>query len=289
VILATLLMVVAPAPRGSLEVEASEPGAELFLDGRDLGQVTPAVVEDLLPGEYAVTVRKGNRFGEGLVEVRPDQRVGLHLRLSRRANLSVDSTPPGAEVRVDGFARGTAPLELQSLSDGPLEVVATLRGYRATRLTVSAEETAAHLELEREAWAVTWSLVWPQFELSHRFTDDLWWGGRLSGAELGIAPLQCGFEVGVYGAATVLLHKRFDEPQDGWGLELYAGPSVAYASHVANNSACTYQNDPFLGAVLGTAGRFGPLEAHVEVRSGLFGGKFGFFIVPSLALRHTFG
>ena len=119
-----------PLP-GRLAVGTGEVrGAEVFVDGRAVG-ATPLAGVDAEAGERVVAVR-----AEGYVEFRTrltiegrgvEQRLDVSL-VANSAPVTFDSVPPGATVRVDGRALGTAPLTAK-VSAGERAVELALAGY----------------------------------------------------------------------------------------------------------------------------------------------------------------
>jgi TonB family protein len=69
--------------------------------------------------------------------------------------VSVETTPPGATISVDGVVRGTSPLDVPGLALGPHEVKAELKGFAAStesvELTAEASTPKLSLTLSRTA------------------------------------------------------------------------------------------------------------------------------------------
>ncbi|HEY7954862.1 MAG TPA: PEGA domain-containing protein, partial [Polyangia bacterium] len=94
---------------GAVAIESDPPGAHLIVDGNDTGKLTPAELS-LASGKTAeVTLRKDG-FNQERLEVsgpRAGEREVYRARLplSREvAALTINATPPGATVTVDGMA-----------------------------------------------------------------------------------------------------------------------------------------------------------------------------------------
>ena len=112
-----------PAP-GTLVVQSSPAGVEVFVDGVSRG-TTPAKVE-VPAGSHILELR-----GRGVPRVIPFQvaagaQVSQYLEFADTPTtgmLVVHSQPAGANVTVDGVARGVAPLTLEGLASGDHEVV----------------------------------------------------------------------------------------------------------------------------------------------------------------------
>ncbi len=65
--------------------------------------------------------------------------------------LSVRSRPPGARVFVDGEDRGTTPLSLRDLGEGPHEVILYMPDYGAYRYVVEGRTGRIFVDMEAEA------------------------------------------------------------------------------------------------------------------------------------------
>ncbi|NUM81312.1 PEGA domain-containing protein [bacterium] len=58
---------------GQITVRSNIPGWPVFINGKNTRTVTPAVLDNLKPGEYVVTVEKGNRRFESKLVLSPNQ------------------------------------------------------------------------------------------------------------------------------------------------------------------------------------------------------------------------
>jgi hypothetical protein len=114
-----------PVPElGTLLVQSSPAGVEVFVDGVSRG-MTPASVS-VSAGSHILELR-----GRGVPRVIPLQvpaggQVSQYLEFADTPTtgmLVVHSQPVGANVTVDGVARGVAPITIEGLSSGDHEVV----------------------------------------------------------------------------------------------------------------------------------------------------------------------
>jgi hypothetical protein len=114
----------ADAAMGTLDVQSSPAGVQVFIDGENRGQ-TPARLS-LKPGAHILELR-----GRGVPRVIPVNvaaggQVSQYLEFAdtpSTGQLQIQSQPAGARVSVDGVDRGVAPLTVSSLSPGDHEVV----------------------------------------------------------------------------------------------------------------------------------------------------------------------
>ena len=121
----------APPAMGALSVQSSPAGVEVFVDGVTRG-VTPAKIA-LTPGSHILELR-----GRGVPRVIPLQitsgaQVSQYLEFAESPTtgmLVVHSQPAGANVTVDGVARGVTPLTVEGLASGDHEVI--LQGATGT-------------------------------------------------------------------------------------------------------------------------------------------------------------
>jgi serine/threonine-protein kinase len=136
---------VVPRPeKGALYVESPK-GASVEVDGKMWSVPAPVELSGLQPGPHKIKLTLEN--GAALAEVTSEVAGG---------KLHVESTPPGAFVKVDGAALGAAPLDTQALLVGPHTIDLELQGYvtahvQATAKGGATEPVAATLEKEKVA------------------------------------------------------------------------------------------------------------------------------------------
>jgi hypothetical protein len=125
----------AAANGGSLRIIASEPDAEIFVDGEDKGK-SPASVSNVHAGEHIVEARKPKfKSVQQTVRVTEGQNAVVQLKLDLappdrpHAGLKVQSPVPNAEVFLDGSSLGKAPVDRGDLDPGKHYVVVHKDGY----------------------------------------------------------------------------------------------------------------------------------------------------------------
>jgi hypothetical protein len=114
------------AAMGTLDVQSSPVGVQVFIDGEERGQ-TPARLS-LKAGAHILELR-----GRGVPRVTPINvtaggQVSQYVEFADTpvtGQLQVQSQPAGAKVQVDGVDRGVAPVTVPNLTPGSHEVVLT--------------------------------------------------------------------------------------------------------------------------------------------------------------------
>jgi tetratricopeptide (TPR) repeat protein len=108
----------------AVRVTSTPEGADVFLDDEPAGR-TPTRA-DVSPGLHRVRlVRHGYTPWHGVVDAEQEPDVTRTLEPLRLATLIVDSDPDRADVVVDGYYRGTTPLELTDMEAGHHDVCIT--------------------------------------------------------------------------------------------------------------------------------------------------------------------
>ena len=139
---------IAVSQTGSVTIQTTPPGREVFVDGRSLG-LTPVTVA-LAPASYAFQVGSGAERRDLAVDVPAGGSVLQHLELAVAAAkpvattgaLQVQTEPSGQTITVDGVERGQSPITVNDLSEGDHTVVA--RGTAGTvRRSVAVKAGAA--------------------------------------------------------------------------------------------------------------------------------------------------
>jgi hypothetical protein len=117
---------------GQMFVDSNPQGAQVQLDGKtDASWVTPFTLSGLDPGQHTVTVSKsGYSTDTRTIEVTSGSKAFVVTHLNQlMATLSVTSTPPGANVYVDGRDTGkTTPAQV-SVDKGQHVVLVRRAGF----------------------------------------------------------------------------------------------------------------------------------------------------------------
>lgn len=124
---------------GTVTVRSDLPGQSVMVDGADIGMVTPATVDGLSAGRHVVQVVGGCRFGVAAVEVMDGETVPVLVETrTKPGSLSLQLTPPDAEVRIDGLVvdAGSAPL---SVACGSHSVSVSKPGHLPLLINVEVE------------------------------------------------------------------------------------------------------------------------------------------------------
>jgi len=123
----------------------SEPaGADVFINGDKQSGQTPLTLP-LPPGKYNVVLRlQGYDAYSGSVQVRDDSQVKVEATLRPKnghvAWAQVESTPPGAEIWVDGVSTGQRTPARVEINSGIHNIALKLEGYKASRNAIQASE-----------------------------------------------------------------------------------------------------------------------------------------------------
>jgi hypothetical protein len=134
----------APVTPGSIELR-SIPGEASVVINNEYKGVAPLTVSGLDPGTYNVTLsRFGYRPISAPIEVEPGSvsQVNITLPILTGA-LSVNSSPSGAEITVDGARTGISPMTFTSLQQGNHTLNVTKDGYipQILPVHVAADQT----------------------------------------------------------------------------------------------------------------------------------------------------
>ena len=117
---------------GQVAIDSTPQGAQVQLDGKtDPSWVTPFTLSGLQPGQHTVTVSKaGYSTDTRNVEVPSGGKSFVVSHLSQlMATLSVSSTPPGANVYIDGRDTGKLTPAQVSVDKGQHVVLVRKQGY----------------------------------------------------------------------------------------------------------------------------------------------------------------
>jgi TonB family protein len=136
---------------GILTIESEPAGASVLINGAKLG-LTPLELSELEMGSYTVLVEKAGYESEELraelnVES-PRASLSVPLRAQARpapslATVRVVSTPPGAQVLLDGKPTGITPLDRLRARPGKRTIRLQMMGFEPWETTVQLEAGAS--------------------------------------------------------------------------------------------------------------------------------------------------
>jgi hypothetical protein len=136
----------APVTTGTVVVTTNPPGAQVLLDGKPEG-ASPTTLT-VAAGTHVLELRGAGEPRKMSLDVAAGAQVSQYIELAKGSlasgSLQVRTEPAGAEVIVDGVARGASPVIVADLSPG--DHVVALKGENGTTkqtVTVEAGATAS--------------------------------------------------------------------------------------------------------------------------------------------------
>jgi eukaryotic-like serine/threonine-protein kinase len=133
---------------GVVVVTSDPPGAQVALDGQPSGQRTPTVLEGVLLSRPHEVTLSGPALKATTVTVLPEPgrlAARVHARLgSSLGTLTVESQPPGAEVRLDDRSLGVTPLAIPDVRlDERHRIDLKLAGHEIDQVVILPEKDGA--------------------------------------------------------------------------------------------------------------------------------------------------
>lgn len=132
-------------PAGSITLRSDPSGAEIFLDGENTGQKTPAEFSDLERGIYQFALKLDlYDDSEFQISLDKDEIVEKNTRMiiaGTSGAIFVSSTPSGAKIFLDDFDTGlVTPDTLNPLAVGTYDIKLSLENYRDSTVTVNVNQ-----------------------------------------------------------------------------------------------------------------------------------------------------
>lgn len=127
---------------GSVYLESSPAGAQIFLEGINTNKITPSTIENLDEGSHQFTLKlSGYKDTTFSVNVIKYQQVNKYITLIRQLNtgsLFLQSAPSGAHVFLEGVNTSkVTPVTMEDIEEGLHQVTLKLTGYKDTTFTVT--------------------------------------------------------------------------------------------------------------------------------------------------------
>jgi len=136
----TTLTAVLDARTGSIKIESEPTEAKIYLDGEETG-TTPDTLGPITIGTHSVEIRMdGYEVWSDTATIEPDKESALKALLQiKNGSIRVESTPPGADIYLDGEKTGTTPDTLLSIVPAQHEVEVKMDDYEVCSETVVVE------------------------------------------------------------------------------------------------------------------------------------------------------
>jgi hypothetical protein len=121
---------------GTLDIDSTPRGADIWIDDADLGALTPQVFTDMTPGLHHIKLTAPGYLDWRIdVTIQAGQTSTINAVMDleptpMKGTLTVTSVPSGAQVMVDNVIIGVTPLSIEK-DPGNYTVVISLTGYKA--------------------------------------------------------------------------------------------------------------------------------------------------------------
>jgi len=132
-----------PVQYGSISVESSPTGADIYFNGNYRGRA-PVTITEVWPGTYPISAEmSGYRTFTTTVSVSSDQRSAVSFPMTpvnTAGALYVISSPSGADIDLDGLFQGKTPITLSNLAAGTHTLQLSYPGYYDWKSTVEVPD-----------------------------------------------------------------------------------------------------------------------------------------------------
>ena len=125
-------------PYGSIEVTSKPTGLVVSTNGVEIGK-TPKTLQELIPGQYTLTVSDGENDLIADVSV-AQKEAAKHDFVFHYGTVQLSSTPTGAVVIRKGRGIGKTPMTINHIPAGETTVELQLQDYASTNFVIQAVE-----------------------------------------------------------------------------------------------------------------------------------------------------
>lgn len=123
---------------GDIYIKTSPSGADIYLDNIQTGKISPVTLQDVAAGKHFIKVVKGKFIGTKSVTVKANDIAVETITLeSAKGGFKVYSTPPEAEIFIDGQSYGKTPKVIEQLSTGEHQLILKMKQYENFIKTVN--------------------------------------------------------------------------------------------------------------------------------------------------------
>jgi PEGA domain len=125
---------------GSIDVTSDPAGLAVSTNGVEIGK-TPMILQEVIPGQYTLTVSDGENDLTADVNVAPKE-AAKHAFVFHYGTVQLSSMPTGATVIRKGKEIGKTPLTFNHIPAGETTIALQLQDYASTNFSIQAVEGA---------------------------------------------------------------------------------------------------------------------------------------------------
>jgi hypothetical protein len=126
--------------KGDIYLKSIPPAANVYIDGKSIGNTTPTTIRNLESGEHLVKVVKGDYVGSKVIRVHTNDITEDNITLDKaKGGLKAYSTPAEAKIYIGDTFYGNTLKILNDLSAGDHLVVLKKSGYMEVKRRVSVK------------------------------------------------------------------------------------------------------------------------------------------------------
>ncbi len=127
---------------GSILLESTPSGAQIFLSGTNTNKLTPSTIQNLAEGSYQFTLKSsGYKDTTFKVTIIRNQQVNKKITLTKEittGSILLESTPSGAQIFLSGTNTNIfTPSTIQNLAEDSYQFTLKLSGYKDTTFNVT--------------------------------------------------------------------------------------------------------------------------------------------------------
>jgi hypothetical protein len=104
---------------GSIKIESNPSDAEIFLNGNKIPKKSPALISNLVFGEYKIMLKKPGYTGELTVNLTSSEQKSIFVDLNPLyGKIDVQSKPDNSDIYLDGNLVGRTPMVIENVTKG---------------------------------------------------------------------------------------------------------------------------------------------------------------------------
>jgi len=129
---------------GSIKIESNPSDAEIYINGNKLPKNSPAVIDNLVFGDYKVELKLSGYSGEISVKLNSPEQKSIFLDLNPLyGKIDVQSQPEGSDIHLDGNMVGKTPMVIENVSKGFHTIKITKNNFETSEdvINISAGAT----------------------------------------------------------------------------------------------------------------------------------------------------